>query len=27
MDLVTKLASDVKGVKKVTNRMTVTGSK
>jgi osmotically-inducible protein OsmY len=26
-DLVTKLASDVNGVKKVTNRMTVTGSK
>ncbi len=26
-DLVTKLAGDVKGVKKVTNRMTVTGSK
>jgi len=26
-DLVTKLASDVHGVKKVTNRMTVTGSK
>ncbi|MBP2689185.1 MAG: hypothetical protein H6R41_753, partial [Deltaproteobacteria bacterium] len=25
-DLVTKLASDVNGVKKVTNRMTVAGS-